>query len=435
MNKKLFVLSLDALVREDIPYLETLPNFSRIMADRAEVTEVTTVYPALTYPAHTSIMTGCRPGKHGVIHNSPLKMVNDGFTHFYLHTKHVKTEDLFAAAKRAGRTTAAVFWPITAFNPNIDHNINEYFCYYPGERERVEEVFRAQGSDKAALRAIRENLGRVPSTRGTLDKTSLWDDFINGCTCSLIRNEKPDLLMVHNCVVDTFRHHRGALSEGIREALLLADEWLGEIADAMRDAGVYDETDFVILSDHGQMNFSQFVNMNALLQRGGFVDVAPDGSIYDWQAWGQSNGFSTAIHLVDPADDKLREAVGAYLRSLQADPRYGIERVYTEEEVRERYGIYGPFAYMLESDGRTAFMNDWHEPVLRPRTEADSYVAKHGYEPEKGPQPIFMGRGPSFAPGAVLPKAEIIDEAPTLAAIMGQVMPEAEGKCLRELLR
>ena len=435
--KKLFVISLDAMVREDIPYMETLPNFSRIMADRAEVTRVTTVYPALTYPAHTSIMTGCRPGKHGIIHNSPLKMVEDGFTHFYLHTKNVKAEDLFAAAKRAGMSTAAVFWPITAFNPNIDHNINEYFCYYPGELDRVEEVFRNQGSDEAALRAIRENLHRVPSTRGSgrLDKTSLWDDFINGCTCSLIRNEKPDLLMVHNCVVDTFRHHRGAMSEGVKEGLRFADEWLGEIADAMKEAGVYDDTDFVILSDHGQMDFSQWVSMNTLLARGGFVDVAPDGSVYDWQAWAHSNGFSTAIHLVDPTDEKLRAEVGAYLRTLQENPQYGIEKVYTVEETRERYGIYGTFSFMLESDGRTAFTDRWKEPAFRLRDETDSYRAKHGYEPEKGPQPIFMGRGPSFKQGALIPKAEIIDCAPTLAAIMGQVLRDAEGKALAELLR
>ena len=130
--KKIFVISIDALVREDIPYLETKPNFSRIMAARAEVTRVRTVYPALTYPAHCSIMTGCLPGIHGVIHNSGLKTVDDGFTHFYFHTKTVRGEDLFAAAKRVGLSTAAVFWPITAFNPNIDHNINEYFCFYPG---------------------------------------------------------------------------------------------------------------------------------------------------------------------------------------------------------------------------------------------------------------------------------------------------------------
>ena len=131
--RKIFVISIDALVREDIPYLETKPNFARIMSSRAEVTHVKTVYPALTYPAHCSIMTGRLPGKHGVIHNSGLKTVDDGITHFYFHSKTVKGDDIFTAAHRAGLSTAAVFWPITAFNPNIDHNINEYFCYYPGE--------------------------------------------------------------------------------------------------------------------------------------------------------------------------------------------------------------------------------------------------------------------------------------------------------------
>ena len=65
MKNKLFVLSADALVREDIAYLETKPNFSRIMAGRAEVTHVKSVYPALTYPAHATLITGCRPGRHG----------------------------------------------------------------------------------------------------------------------------------------------------------------------------------------------------------------------------------------------------------------------------------------------------------------------------------------------------------------------------------
>ena len=127
MKNKLFVLSIDALVREDIPYLETKPNFSRLMKDRAEVTHVTTVYPALTYPAHCSVITGCRPGKHGVIHNTPIKTYDDGMKHYYLYAKIIKAEDIFAAAKRAGCSTAAVYWPITGCDPNIDHIIDEYF--------------------------------------------------------------------------------------------------------------------------------------------------------------------------------------------------------------------------------------------------------------------------------------------------------------------
>ena len=435
--KKIFVISVDALVREDIPYLETKPNSSRIMRRRAEVTHVRTVYPALTYPAHCSIMTGLLPGKHGVIHNAGLKMFDDGFTHFYFHTKTVRGEDLFAVAKRAGLSTAAVFWPITAFNPNIDHNINEYFCYYPGELERAEEVFAKQGADEAALRAVRENLDRLPATRGSgnIDKTSLMDDFINGCTCSLIRNEKPDFMMIHNCVVDSSRHRYGAMSERNLEALDLVDEWLGEIADAMEEAGVFDDTDFVIVSDHGQMNFSQYVYLNTLMADGGFVDIAPDDTIYDWQAWGKANGFSAAIHLADPGDEALREKVYAYLKELQADGRYGIEKVYTLEEVKEKYGIYGPFAFMIESDGRTCFTDKWKRPAIRPVLPTDKRFATHGYEPEKGPQPVFMGCGPSFRDGAVIASADIIDVAPTLAGILGQKMEQADGKCLDALLK
>ncbi len=434
--KKIFVISVDALVREDIPYLETKPNFRRIMRNRAEVTRVKTVYPALTYPAHCSIMTGMLPGKHGVIHNAGLKMIDDGYTHFYFHSKTVKGEDLYAVAKRAGLSTAAVFWPITAFNPNSDHNINEYFCYLPGELEHAEEVFAKQGADEAALRAVRENLDRLPTTRGSgnVDKTTLMDDFINGCTCSLIRNEKPDFMMIHNCVVDSSRHRYGAMSERNLEALDLVDEWLGEIADALEEAGVYEDTDFVIVSDHGQMNFSQYVYLNALMAEGGFVDIASDGSVYDWQAWGKANGFSAAIHLADPGDEALKAKVYAYLRALQEDGRYGIEKIYSLEEVKEKYGIYGPFAFMIESDGRSCFTDSWKTPAIRKVLPTDKRFATHGYEPEKGPQPVFMGCGPSFREGAVIASADIIDVAPTLAGILGQKMEQADGKCLGALL-
>ena len=90
---------------------------------------------------------------------------------------------------------------------------------------------------------------------------------------------------------------------------------------------------------------------------------------------------------------------------------------------------------MLESDGRTAFTDKWDEPALYPRSESGRYRGKHGYEPEKGPQPVFLGRGPHFRPGAVIPKARVIDEAPTLARILGQEMPQADGRVLTELLR
>ena len=70
MTNKLIVLSMDAMVTEDLEYLKNKPNFRKLFAHAAKVGKVRTVYPSLTYPAHTSIITGCRPGKHGVFDNN-----------------------------------------------------------------------------------------------------------------------------------------------------------------------------------------------------------------------------------------------------------------------------------------------------------------------------------------------------------------------------
>lgn len=127
MRKKLIVLSMDAMVHEDVAYLSGKPNFSKLMSDRAEVERVRTIYPSITYPAHVSISTGCLPGKHGVISNTEFKTVRDGIDHWHLYAHSLQVEDIFCAAKRAGCSTAAVYWPVTGLNQSIDYLIDEYF--------------------------------------------------------------------------------------------------------------------------------------------------------------------------------------------------------------------------------------------------------------------------------------------------------------------
>ena len=61
--------------------------------------------------------------------------------------------------------------------------------------------------------------------------------------------------------------------------------------------------------------------------------------------------------------------------------------------------------------------------------------ASHGHDPAVGPQPVFIGYGPSFRSGVVLPEGKIIDEAPTYARILGLELPDAEGKPFFGLLR
>ena len=435
MKQKLFILSMDAMVREDVAYMMQKPNFARIMAKRAEVDKVCTVYPSMTYPAHTAILTGCRPGKNGIYVNSKIKPFKDAYVHWPLESRNVRVENLFAAAKRAGCTTASVFWPITACDPNIDHVINEYFFYLPDED--IVETFRRQGSDEVALQAVRENLPRFRKSKrakGTgPNLNNTMDDFIMGCTCWLLRNAKPDVLALHNCYIDSTRHYYGAFAPEVYKALDQMDVWLGEVLQAMEDAGCYEDVNFIILSDHGQMDFDRYTRLNVLLKEGGFIDIAPDGSVYDWRAFCKG-GMSAPVFLSDPNYEPLKKAVYEYLLELAKDPQWGIEQVFTVEETREMYGTYGTFSFMVEGDGHTTFTDDWHGECSVPVEAIEGYRAKHGYRPEKGPQPIFLASGPAFKPGAVVANAHVTDEAPTLAAVLGQTLPQADGRVLYELL-
>lgn len=433
MRDKIFVISVDALVREDIAYLKTKPNFSKLMADSAEVEHVLGIYPSITYPAHVSIVTGCYPGKHGVVTNTMLKTVDDGKDDWILYADNIRTEDLFAAAKRRGCSTASVFWPVMGKNPNIDYLINEYFL--PNPEETVLEAYRKFGADEDTLAIIHENEDRLP-VRGEeadehFNKRNTFDDFINGCACSLIRRYQPDLLMIHNCMVDSIRHRFGVLGPETKRGLDLIDDWLGELVETMKDAGVYECTNFVILSDHGQMDYVRQVRPNALLQRGGFIDLDEKSEVVAWRAFALSNGKSATVFLKNKADGTLREEVQNYLKSFAKDEKSGIQAVFTEEETRERYNLYGGFAFLLEAEDNVAFSDYWKEPW-----EVSQCVkGAHGYQPEKGPQPVFIARGPAFCPGTILPAGRLVDEAPTLARVLGTEMSDADGVCLEALLR
>ena len=434
MGKKLFVLSLDALVREDIDYMMTKPNFRRIMEKRAEVDKVLSVFPSITYPAHTTLMTGCYPGKHGIYNNVPFKDYEDHKKHWYRYSKVIRVEDLFTAAKRAGCTTASVYWPITGCHPDIDYIINEYFFFYP--EEDTLEAFKNMGANEATLKVINEHRDMIESVRRKEIGYS-YDRFLMKCACSLIRDVQPDVMLVHNCIPDSARHVHGVFSEELRKGLDRVDEQLGDVVAAMEAAGVYEQTNFIILSDHGQLDFEKRTKINVLLAEGGFLEVAPNGDVYDWQAFAQVNGMSASVYLRDPANKKLYDQVYDYLQKLVEEKKWGFTRVYTTEEVKEKYGTYGPFSFMLATDGKTAVSDVWTADALQVfgADEQRASMATHGYEPELGPQPVFMAHGPDFKEGVSIPNAKLVDIAPTLAKVLGQELPEAEGRCLTELLK
>ncbi len=433
-QKHLIVVSADALVFEDLEFAAQLPAFSRLLTNGACIRRVHSIYPTLTHPIHASIMTGCPAGETGIIANEefiPGCLDRPWFNRL----DQVRCETIFEAAHRAGLSTAACRWPVTAGGgAHIDYLIPEVMgADMRGHEDDPQSVYRALGTSECVMDLVGEALTRY----GCGNAHPAYDEFEIWCAAQIIRRYKPNVLFTHPGFIDGERHRTGLFSDAVRESLRVTDTWLQMLLDAVRDAGIENETDFVVLSDHGHLDICRSVCPNVFLADAGFLRMDENGNLADWDAYCSSCALSSQVYLSDPDDTILAGRVERFLRDLAAEGLYGFSQVLTREQVKARYGLDGDFSFVLETDGFTTFSDDWRRPVVRPLDETDYRFghSTHGHMPEKGPQPPFLAMGPSFIPGAVMETADLLGHAPTFARILGVSLPKAHAHAHEALLR
>lgn len=430
-DRHVVVVSVDAMVFEDVETLSKLHAFEPIWDQTARVDRVKSVYPTITYPCHSTMMTGVYPDKHGIVQNEKQEVCVK--SSLWQHMREsVKAKTIFDYAKEQGLTTAAVFWPVTGNDPNIDYLIDEY---WPQHGESSEQCFRDSGSSEEVMqKVVIPNLKMVENRH----RKHPWADaFIMQCACDMLTNFKPNLLMVHPANVDGYRHETGLFSTKVTAGLYETNLWISQLIKAADDAGILDKTDFFIVSDHGQMNIRRAIALNALLADHGLIDVNENGEITDYTAFAKSGGLSALVYLKDPSDEAARAKTAAVLQQLKDGELAGIGEIFTEQEAREKHRLGGGFSFVVETDGYTTFANDWTRPLVRSLDNRNYRFgrATHGYLPEKGPQPTLIAFGPHIQPGAHLSNANLVDEAPTFAHALGFEMADTDGRCLTELFR
>ena len=432
MGKKLVLISHDALVGEDLLYLQKSEPFRSLLRDGARIQSLRSVYPTVTYPAHTSLITGVYPERHGVISNEKCSIGTLAAPWNWFRPAN-KAQSLFTAAKQAGLTTAAVFWPVTGNDPDIDYLVDEYWPQSPDETMR-EALLRAGTSETLYDTVVEKHLHLMDGTK--IPTHPQLDAFITAVACSIIETYRPDLIALHPANVDAARHSTGVFSTPVTQSLDDVARMTQDIIDAVKRAGTYEETDFVILSDHGQMDITRVVNPNVVLAERGFIKTDDAGNFIDYSAWCQSCAMSAYVYLKNPSNLAVQEAVAALLDEMRRDGNYGISEVLTREEAARREHLYGGFSFVIESDGTTTFGNRWTQPLSSPLTNSDYRfgLATHGYLPDKGAQPVFIGYGPSFRRGACVDRRPLVDCAPTCAAALHLSMPWAQGRAVTELL-
>lgn len=433
-NKHLVVVSVDALVFEDLEYAKTLPAFAYILNNGSVVERIKTIYPSLTHPVHATIMSGAPAGVTGVINNELFEPFAD-VHRWYNYLSEVGCDTIFHAAKRAGLTTAAISWPVTSCGQEvIDYLVPcALTADFYGLEDRPLDAYRKLGAQEFLMDIIAAAVEKHTWANAHPEV----DNFMIDCAVDVIKRYKPNLLMTHPSYVDSMRHRYGIFADQVKIAVKETDRWLGMLMDALKEAGIFEQTDFIVLSDHGQLNINRRICPNVYLADKGYIKLDENGKIISYDAFIQSAGLSAQVNLSRPDDKKLYDEIYKLLSDMAEEGIYGFERVFTKEEVKEIYGLDGAFSFILESDGFTSFSEECVRPVVRTFDVEDYRFghATHGHMPEKGPQPPFIAVGPSIKKGVTIPTGSVYNHAPTFAKILRTTLNDAWGTAVDEILK
>ena len=126
---RLIMISVDGMRSLTLRNAEKLglqiPNLKAFRDGGATSEGLVGVFPTVTYPSHTTMVTGRRPAEHGITGNVMFDPERQMRGAWFWYTEQIKVPTLWDAARAAGMSTGAVAWPVGVGAP-IDFNVPEY---------------------------------------------------------------------------------------------------------------------------------------------------------------------------------------------------------------------------------------------------------------------------------------------------------------------
>lgn len=398
---KVVLISLDALFDQDLPLMRQQPFFGEFLAHASGCTHVRTVYPALTYPAHTTLVTGVDPRQHGIGHNQPHHPeLEASMRPWYWDRAQVKVPNLFDAVKEAGGSCASVLWPVTGKTKSIRWNFPEVLAL-PGENQTWKMLRYG-----TPLWLLQMEL-RHRSERVSLREPYL-SDYATILLKDVIASHAPDLSAVHLVDLDDMRHHHGVFNRETRKAIQRLDHRAAEIWETMQHTPGMEGAALCLVSDHGQADVRETVSLGEALTRLGL------GSLFTVQ----SNGFGAYLFFRQKEEEAHLGELTDFLRQHMEELR--ASAVYSAEDLAAMGAVEG---VSLAVEAAPGVVYDDGLP------QAKREKATHGFGPgHPAENCLFALRGKGIREGVWIPDMPMRDVAPTLAGILGVKMPQARGE-------
>jgi predicted AlkP superfamily pyrophosphatase or phosphodiesterase len=386
--------------------------------------------PAVTWPNHTTLITGVRADRHSCFFNGVLERPGPGkpvvINPNNDQSALVAVPTLFDRLYRAGLRTAAINWPCTRGSTSVDDNFPDVPLALDHTTVSLRDRLVADG---VLLDATQATFGKMGSVRR--------DDVWTAATCRAIKDARPALLAFHILNVDGIHHAYGPRTTPGYTALALADTKVKQVLDALDAAGIRDSTTIFVVADHGFAKATKIILPNVVFRQNGLLTAGPTAPVAA-RAHALSAGGTAFVYLTDPAtyDADRRRAI-ELMKAVE-----GVADVMTPDHYNEinfpapDKNRQAPDLLLVAKDGYAFNAQATGEQAVAEAVIGRLYPGHHGYlNTNPLMNAVFIAAGPAIRPGATLNQVENIDVAPTIAKILGIDLPDTDGKPIADLLK
>src|SRR5262245_11868520 len=296
------VVSIDGLkpdyVLESQKHGLKIPNLRRFLQEGTYASGVEGVVPTVTYPSHTTLVTGVAPSVHGIFANTPFDPLGKNLGGWYWYSSDIRVSTLWDLASRAGLTTGNIHWPVTV-GAAITYNVPQYWRAGTSDDAKVVRALSTPG----LLEELERDLG--PYAEGN-DETIEGDERRSRFNVRLIETKRPRLHFAYFTGFDHDQHDAGPYSAKALAGLERIDKLLGDVRGAVEKSGG-GSAYICVVSDHGFFATTDELHLNAALRQAGLISVDDRGRVVAYQAFAWTSGGSAAVMLKDGAGNAVRE--------------------------------------------------------------------------------------------------------------------------------
>jgi predicted AlkP superfamily pyrophosphatase or phosphodiesterase len=405
-----------------------MTTLNELAAEGARSSGMRVVSPSVTWPNHTTLVTGDWPSHHGVVGNNYF----DRVTHekvaligdpVFDKDQIVKVPTIYDLAFNAGLKTAAIQWPAS--------------------RNAKTLMWTCPDIKPGKLR----NQYTTPSLRDECIKAGLWmeesadygevghplpDEKTTQIFNMILHDHRPNLALLHLARVDHDEHQYGPKSPEAYTAVKAADAEVKEVWDELKKDFPGKAT-LIVVSDHGFSLINKVVLPNVILRKAGLIDVKGI-RVVKGDVDVVSQGGASMIYILNTAKrDEIIEKVRKVFTGVE-----GVQKVVGVDEY-PKYGIadpkddpHSPDLMLFAQEGYT--FGDTAAGVLS-FNEKPEKKGTHGHDPDLPDlHATFVAWGDGIKAGVKLGEIQNTAVAPTIAKLLGLNMANVDGKPLDAVL-